>query len=174
MVDTGSDNIIDAAVVKLDDGRWLLVFRDDNKGTKTALCVSSDLKKWKRLPQTVGDRKHEAPVIMAWKGKYWMLVDDWQGLGVYDSDDGLSYKRNGTILKEPGRRRDDGFRGSHAGVAVVGDRAFVFYHVHPVRKPDDKKMETSNTHTYKRSSLQIAELEVVDGKLTCNRDKYAK
>jgi hypothetical protein len=36
--------------------------------------------------------------------------------------------------------------------------------------------ETTGTHTYryKRSTLQIAELEVVDGKLTLNRDKHAK
>lgn len=176
VVDTGSDNIIDAAVVKLPDGRWLLVFRDDNAGTRTAMCTSTDLKIWKRLPQTVGDRRHEAPVIIFWKDKYWMITDDWQGLGVYVSVNGISYERNGTILNEPGRRRDDGIRGSHAGVAVVGDRAFVFYHVHPDRQPNDEKWETTNTHTYKykRSSLQIAELEVVDGKLTCNRDKYAR
>ena len=176
VVNTGSDNIIDAAVARLPDRRWLLVFRDDNAGTRTALCVSTDLKTWHRLPQTVGDRRHEAPVILFWKDKYWLIVDDWQGLGIYVSDDGLTYKRNGTILSEPGRRRDDGVPGRHAGVATVGDRAFIFYFVHPDRRPGVEKWQTTNTYTYqyKRSSLQVAELELVDGKLTCNRDKYAK
>lgn len=176
VVDTGSDDIIDGAVVKLPDGKWLLVFRDDNAKTRTAMCTSKDLKTWKRLDQTVGDRRHEAPVIMHWKNKYWMLTDDWQGLGVYESDDGLNYKRNGTILGEGGSRPDDGVKASHAGLAVCGDRAFVFYHVHAGQLPDAPKWAAHNTYTYdyKRSSLQIAELELVDGKLICDRDKYAK
>ena len=59
---------------------------------------------------------------------------------------------------------------------MVGERAFIFYHVHPDRQPSVEEWETSNTHTYKykRSSLQVAELELVDGKLTCNRDKFAR
>lgn len=179
-VDTGSDRIIDGAVTRLPDGRWLLVFRDDNAGTRTALCVSNDLRKWERLPQTIGDKRHEAPVVLPWKGRYWLITDDWKGLGVYVGDDGLNYERQGVILSEPGRRTDDGFYGRHAGVALVGERAFIFYFVHPEQKQGGKgvidEWETTNTHSYryKRSVLQIAELEVVDGKLTCNRDKYLK
>lgn len=176
VVDTGSDNIIDGAVVKLPDDTWLLVFRDDNKEARTGMCTSTDLKTWTRLEQTVGDRRHEAPVILHWKDKYWMLTDDWQGLGVYESDDGLSYKRNGTILGEGGKRPDDGIKASHPGVAVVGDRAFIFYHVHAGQVPDAPKWAAHNTYTheYKRTSLQIAELELVDGKLVCDRDKYSR
>ena len=176
VVDTGSDDIIDAAVVKLPDQRWLLVFRDCNAGSRTAMCVSTDLKKWERLPQAVGEHRHEAPVIFSWKDRYWMLIDEWEGLGAYVSKDGLSYERNGRILKEPGRRPDDGVRASHPGVAVVGDRAFVFYHTHPDQRPGVEQWETTNTHTYqyKRSSLQIAELKVSDGKLVCDRNEHAR
>ena len=176
-VDVKSDHIIDAAVIRLPDGRWLLVFRDDEADVRTAMCVSDDLKNWTRLDTLTGDRKHEGPVMMFWKERYWMVVDDWAGLGVYVSDDGINYERNGTILAEGGRRPEDGVKGGHAGLFRTGDRAFVVYFVHPDRLPGHKEWQTDNTLTYedKRTSLQVAELGVdADGKLTCDRDRYAK
>ena len=100
-VETGSKHIIDPALTRLPDKRWLLVFRDDDAGTRTSLCVSEDLKNWKRLKQSIGDRRHEAPVVLPWKNRYWMLCDDWDGLGIHVSDDGLNYTKNGKILDQP-------------------------------------------------------------------------
>jgi hypothetical protein len=175
-VDVGSDNIIDPAVVRLDDGRWLLVFRDDNAGVKTARCVSEDLRTWKRLEGVTGDRAHEGPVIFQWRGKYWLLCDEWRGLGVYVSDDGIDYTHHNVILNTPGKRREDNVNGAHPGVAVVGDRAFVFYFTHPGRVPGVPAESSPGTSTYEhnRSSIQVAELEIIDGKLTVDRDKHAK
>ncbi len=176
LVDVGSDNVIDPAVLRLPDGRWLLVFRDDNAGTKTAMCVSTDLKTWTRLPQVTGDQTHEGPVLFHWKNAFWMLTDDWKGLGVYASENGIDYKRNGRILEGKGKRPDDGDQGRHAGVMVAGERAFVVYFTHPGRHLDVRQ-ETSPQNTtpqFNRSSLQIAELGVEDGKLVAHRDKYAK
>jgi hypothetical protein len=175
-VATGSKKIIDPAITRLPDQRWLLVFRDDDIGTRTALCVSDDLRNWKRLPQSIGDRRHEAPVILPWKNRYWMLTDDWDGLGVFVSQDGLDYTKQGKILDQPGRRQDDGHLGRHGGVAIVGDRAYIFYFVNPDRKSSEPEFDAPNTHSfsYKRSSLQIAELEIIDGKLTCDRDKHLR
>ena len=175
-VQTGSDNMIDAAVVRLPDDRWLLVFRDDTVGVRTAKCVSTDLKTWKRLDDVTGDKQHEGPVMLFWKNKYWLLTDDWQGLGVYASDDGIRYERNTTILGDSGKRRDDAGNGKHPGVMTVGDRAFVVYFTHP-GGPDAKREVADNVASYasKRSSLQVAELGVdADGKLTCDRNKFAK
>ena len=61
------------------------------------------------------------------------------------------------------------------GVTVIGDRAFIFYFTHPGRtyKMDGMEVE-ENTWNYHRASIQIAELEYVDGKIVCDRDKYAK
>lgn len=178
LIDCGSDNVIDPAVIKLKDGKWLLVFRDDNAGVKTAKCVSDDLKTWTRLKDTVGDQQHEGPVIFYWKDSFWMICDDWKGLGVYKSDDGQIFERNGRILSDPGKRPEDNIRGGHAGVAVVGDQAYVFYFTHPGRAGDaDKVKETSPgtmTHESNRTSIQVAELGVEDGKMVAYRDKYAK
>ncbi|WP_197527052.1 glycoside hydrolase family protein [Pirellulimonas nuda] len=176
-VDTGSDNMIDAAVVRLPDKRWLLVFRDDTVGVKTAKCVSEDLRTWRRLDDVTGDKPHEGPVMLVWKDKYWLLTDDWQGLGVYVSDDGIHYQRNTTILSGTGVRRDDFGDGKHPGVMTVGDRAFVVYFTHPGRKPGVAEWEADNVASFdfKRSSLQVAELGVDDqGRLTCDRDKFAQ
>ena len=174
-VDVKSDNVIDPGVVQLRDGRWLMVFRDDNAGVRSAKIVSKDLEHWMRVGEAIGESSHEAPVILFWNDTYWLFVDEWQGIGVYESSDGLNYTHNGLILDQPGSREDDCYMGGHPGVALAGDRAFIFYHCHAGRAvPQGPVVGRIDSHEYKRSSLQIAELELVDGKMTCNRDKYAK
>lgn len=172
-VDVKSDDIIDPGVVKLRDGRWLMVFRDCRKENRTAKVVSTDLKNWTRLEELTGDCHHEAPVVLFWKNKFWLFIDEWKGIVVYESDDGIKYTRNNLILDKAGKRADDGYLGSHPGVALAGDRAFIFYHCHAGKTigveasaQDQKKLE------FKRSSLQVAELEFKDGKIVCDRDKY--
>jgi sucrose-6-phosphate hydrolase SacC (GH32 family) len=172
-VDVKSDDIIDPAVVKLRDGRWLMVFRDCRKENRTAQVISADLKNWTRVEELTGDCHHEAPVVLFWKNKFWLFIDEWKGIGVYESDDGLKYTRNSLILDKAGKRADDGYLGSHPGVALAGDRALIFYHVHAGKTIgvetsalDQKKLE------FKRSSLQVAELDLKDGKIVCNRDKF--
>lgn len=171
--DVKSDDIIDPGVVKLRDGRWLMVFRDCRKQNRTAKVVSTDLKNWTRLDELSGDGHHEAPVVLFWKNKFWLFIDEWKGIGVYASDDGINYTRNSLILDKAGIRADDGYWGSHPGVALAGDRAFVFYHVHAGRKigVDTPTLDQKGIE-FKRSSLQVAELELKEGKIVCDRDKY--
>lgn len=170
-VDVKSDDVIDPAVVKLRDGRWLMVFRDCKRQNRTAKVVSADLKNWERLEELTGDGHHEAPVVLFWKNKFWLFIDEWKGLGVYESDNGVQYTRNNRILDKPGKRADDGYWGSHPGVALTGDRAFIFYHVHSGRKigVDTPALDQKGID-FKRTSLQVAELELKDGKITCDRD----
>ncbi len=171
-VDVKSENIIDPGVVKLRDARWLMVFRDDGRKSKTAKVVSADLKNWTRIESVSGQDRHEAPVVLFWKDKFWLFIDEWKGIAVYQSDDGIQYTRNNLILDQPGKRPEDGYFGSHPGVALAGDRAFIFYHCHHGKtigeKPDRKE---ENNLEYKLTSLQVAELEIRDGKMTCDRDK---
>ena len=127
--DVRSDDIIDPGVVKLRDGSWLMVFRDCRKENRTAKVVSTDLKNWKRLEVLTGNGHHEAPVVLFWKNKFWLFIDEWKGIGVYESDDGIKYAQNSLVLDQPGKRTDDGYFGSHPGVALAGDRAFIFYHM---------------------------------------------
>ncbi len=170
VVDVGSDRIIDPAVVKLRDGRWLMVFRDDRQKSMTAKVVSRDLKEWTRIEGVSGQGRHEAPVVLFWKNKFWLFIDEWKGIAVYQSDDGIQYTRNNLILDQSGKRPEDGYFGSHPGVALAGDRAFIFYHCHHGKTIGVKPpAEEGNSLRNKLTSLQVAELEVRDGKIICDR-----
>jgi hypothetical protein len=171
-VDVGSDKIIDPGVVKLRDGRWLMVFRDDRQKSMTAKVTSPDLKHWTRIEDVTGQGRHEAPVVLFWKDKFWLFIDEWKGIAVYQSDDGIQYTRNNLILDLAGKRPDDGYFGSHPGLALAGDRAFIFYHCHAGKTIGTEiQAKDQNKSEIKRSVLQMAELELCDGKMTCDRDK---
>lgn len=171
--DVKSDDIIDPGVVKLRDGRWLMVFRDCRQQNRTAKVVSTDLKNWQRLDDLTGDNHHEAPVVLFWKNKFWLFIDEWKGIAVYESDDGIKYTRNNLILDKAGKRADDGYLGSHPGVARSGDRAFIFYHCHSGKTIGvTPSAEEQQSLACKRSSLQVAELEVKEGKMVCDRDAH--
>ena len=86
-----------------------------------------------------------------------MVTDMWKGLAVYQSTDLEKWEAQASpILATPGKRKDDGVEGHHAFLLAAGDDAFIFYFTHP-----DKN---------RRSSIQVAPLTIVDGKLTCDRD----
>lgn len=172
---------IDAGLTRLKDNRWLMVYRSSGppKISGISYAVSNDLNQW----DTQGlikleDGKtfnraafgyHEAPYVFEFDGFYWMLTDPHQGLGVLRSEDGLTWTPQSNILKEPGKSKMDGTRARHPSVAVIGERAFVFYHVEPNRPYPSPKAE-DRTIEQKISVLQMAELHVIDGRLVCNRD----
>lgn len=169
---------IDASVLQLKDGTWKMWYKDMESHTSTFL--SKDLKSWKPNGTEISDNGHEGPVVFYWKNKYWMITDEcalgYVGLHVYESDDASHWKRNNTILNKPGKREDDQDQGRHCDVRVVGDRAYLFYFTHPGRvydKTSGIEIE-ENTWQYHRASIQVAELEIADGKVMCDRDKYAK
>ena len=112
----------------------------------------------------------EAPYVFRFAGSYWMLTDPHDGLAVYRSIDAVTWALDGRILKEPGQRPEDGTLARHPSVAVVGDRAFLFYHVEPNR-PYPSPPAEERTVEQKLSFLQIAELRIQDGHLTCDRDR---
>ncbi|HJX71418.1 MAG TPA: hypothetical protein VJ346_05680 [Bacteroidales bacterium] len=58
--------------------------------------------------------------------------------------------------------------GGHPDVLISRGRAFVFYFTHPGRTIENKGQDNYQT---RRSSIQVAELEMVNGQITCNRDK---
>ena len=87
-----------------------------------------------------------------------------------ESEDLLHWQAQPTdLLNVPGKGADDGVNGGHPGVVVNGDRAFLFYFTHPGRagtiSPQDK-----DSLELRRSSIQVVELFLKDGQLTCDRD----
>ena len=178
----GSDVItdyIDPTVFQLKDGTWKLWVKY-NRTSTTYSATSKDLKTWTFSDSAeVHNRAHEGPVVFFWHGSFWMITDpcydNYTGLDVFRSVDATHWEYNNTILDKPGIRPDDIDQGRHADVRIVDGKAYIFYFTHPGRvyphqgdeDPDD------NRWRYRRSSLQVAELEYQDGKITCNRNKYA-
>ena len=193
----GTDGCIDASVAQLPDGNWKMWFKDEQRGSFTYSAISTDLITWTRnsFEDSTGkqafwpevfNRHHEAPVVFRWKNSWWMITDptyeEYTGLDVFRSDDATHWIYNNTILNTPGMRPDDNDQGRHADVQVVNDRAIIIYFTHPGRIYDQpginlpdlpRENPDGNNLRYRRSGLQMAELELQGDTIICNRDKFA-
>jgi hypothetical protein len=167
-----SDRVIDPCVKQLPDGTWRMWYNNERDHKSIYYADSSNLNEWQDKGKAIADQPGEGPNVFHWKDHWWMLVDNWKGLGVYRSDDATKWERQKEyLLQTPGKGEDDGAIGQHPGVAVCpgpsGDRAYCFYFTHPGRKPGAAK----DSHESRRSSLQVVELFEKDGWLTCDRDQ---
>jgi hypothetical protein len=165
-----TDKVIDPCVLQLPDGTWRLWYNNERTGKTTYYADSPDLFHWTdkgsaHLPRDRG----EAPLAFRWRGHYWLLIDLLGniGLGAYRSDDALNWERQpASLLDRPGTGKDDQNGGHHPEVVVSGDRAFLYYFVHPGVAADG-----SGAPDTKRSSIQVVELKLgADGWLTCDRN----
>ena len=164
-----SDRVIDACVLRLPDGVWRLWYNNERDHKSIYYADSRDFETWADRGKAVFDQPGEGPKVFRWRGAYWMVTDVWRGLAVYRSDDAVRWTRQlGNLLEQPGSGADDGVKGGHPDVVVSGDRAFLFYFTHPGRRGADEKKDGAEQ---RRSSIQVVELELNDGKLTCDRDK---
>jgi hypothetical protein len=162
-----SERVIDAAVHALPGGGFRMWYKDEDNHSHTYAADSPDLYNWNVVGPVITDRAHEGPNVFHLSGSYWMIVDEWRGQGVYQSDDCEHWVRNGLILDEPGQREDDQTIGLHADVIVQGEDAFIFYFTHPERV----KGQIERTYKERRSSIQVAKLEVKNGQLVCDRNR---
>ena len=174
-IDLDSDRVIDACVFRLESGEFRMWFKDETRDSHTVYADSSDLYHWQVKGKAIDDCSHEGPNVFKLKDKYYMIVDCWDGQGVYSSTDLLNWKRQkDNILKTPGKGAMDGTKGLHADVVVSGDKAYIFYFTHPNRKADymDLDNEIDSPVKYCVTAIQVAELEVNEkGEIICDRDK---
>ena len=164
-----SNRVIDACVIRLPDGTWRMWYNNEIDRKSIYYADSPDLYKWRDCGKAMGERPGEGPKVFLWKNRYWMVVDVWQGLGIYTSEDCLKWTRQPeNLLEEPGNGPDDKVKGGHPDVVVSGDRAFLFYFTHPGRQDHIPK---DDPYQQRRSSIQVVELKYQNGRLTCDRDK---
>lgn len=164
-----SDRVIDASVFRLPDGSWRMWYNNERDGKSIYHADSPDLYAWTDRGKAVGQRAGEGPKVFRWQDRYWMVVDEWRGLGVYHSNDALRWTRQARLLLDtPGTGADDGVIGQHPDVVASGDRAFLFYFTHPGRRGGDARRDG---YEQRRSSLQVVELEFSRGELTADRDR---
>lgn len=168
-----SNRVIDAAVMKLSDSHWRMWYKDEVNKSHTYAADSNDLYNWAIKGSVISDCPHEGANVFFWQGRYYMITDFWNGLGVYHSKDAETWERQeSNILDTPGQRTDDGVNGGHADIEVQGDRAFIFYFTHPDwDKTRTYSLNENYPYDMKRSSLQVAELELRNGIVTCDRNK---
>lgn len=164
-----SNKVIDACVFRMFDGTWRMWYNNERDRKSIYYADSDDLYNWKDKGKAVGDRSGEGPVVFSWNEHLWMIVDNWKGLGVYRSKDGINWTRQkNNILETPGTGKDDQVKAGHPGVVVSGDRAYLFYFTHPGRTAINANKDT---YEQRRSSIQVVELEYKDGWLACDRNQ---
>ena len=163
-----SDRVIDPSILRMPDGSWRMWYNNERTGKSINYADSSDLANWTDKGLAFKSRG-EGPKGFRWHGKFWVIIDEWKGLGVFRSDDASHWsKQPENLVAKPGTGPDDGVMGNHCDVVVSGDRAFLFYFTHPGRRgPDARKDGTEQ----RRSSIQVVELREQDGWLTCDRDE---
>lgn len=167
-IQLSSDRVIDACIHPLPDGRFRMWYKDEANGSVTYAADSVNLYDWQVAGPVLTHQAHEGPNVFQFKDYYWMIIDEWRGQGVYRSVDLLHWERNGLILDKPGSRIDDNSIGFHADVVVQNDKAYIFYFTHPGRTGDG---ETVSSYATRRSSIQAARLDVMEGMLVCDRDE---
>ena len=162
------DKVIDACVMRMDDGSWRMWYNNERDGKSIYYADSDDLYHWQDKGKAVASRG-EGPKVFRWKDYIWMVVDTWRGLGVYRSTDGLKWEHQPyNLLAEPGTGEDDKVKGGHADVVINDGKAYLFYFTHPGRQGPDANKDTSEQ---RRSSIQVVQIELEDGWFKCDRNK---
>jgi len=168
-----SDRVIDPSLCRLPDGTWRMWYNNERDHKSTYYADGSDLDHWTQREKAIGtgDQAGEGPKIFTWHGSFWMIVDVWHGLAVYRSTDALHWQRQSgdNLVAEPGRGPDDGAKGGHPDVVVSGNRAYLFYFVHPGWTGSPAKQGSTGA---RRSVIQVTELhwDRGTGRLSCDRD----
>lgn len=165
-----NNKVIDACVIQLQDGTWRLWYNNEKAGKTIWFADSPDLYNWtdKGLITLNGRQRGEGPNVFFWKNRYYMVVDEWRGLGIFSSDDALNWKRQSKrILDVPGIGAEDNVNGQHADVVVSKDDVYIFYFTHPGRATPE-----GNDYEKARSLIQVAKLNMnEDSTISCNRNQ---
>lgn len=170
-LELSSDRVIDACLYEISPGKWKMWYKDEVNGSHTYSAVSDNLYDWKVLGAEITSRGHEGPNVFILDGQIYMVVDVWEGLQVYTSNDFTNWTAENIILSEAGNRQDDGANGRHADVVVCGERAYIFYFTHPeVSLEMSRQRGFTWEYNHRRTSIQIAELKRENGILVCERN----
>jgi hypothetical protein len=163
-----SDRCIDACVLRLADGTWRLWYNNEVDRKSIYYADSPDLYTWTDRGKALGERPGEGPKVFRWEDRYWMVVDVWNGLAVYHSQDCMNWTRQETnLLESPGTGPGDKVKGGHPDVVVSADRAHLFYFTHPGRIG----RTSEDSYEQRRSLIQVVELAYDGEGLTCDRDQ---
>ncbi len=168
-LDLKSDRVIDACVIQLPGGAYRMWYKNERaKDGSLYYADSPDLYQWTSHGNAIPGVAGEGPKTFRWQDRYWMIVDVWNGIAVFSSDDCLKWTRQpDNILKEPGLMATDQSKGGHADVIVNGARAYLFYFVHQ----GGKDAEGKGPEWKRRSVIQVVELRSDGDHIVCDRNQ---
>jgi hypothetical protein len=165
-----SRRAIDPTVFRIND-RWYLWYKNEAAGSRTFRASSPDLMTWEDNGDANIGRSHEAPFVWHWKGAYWNLHDNGQGLDAWRSENGLSDWTLNTVLlnrDSTGVRNLDRGAGHHPWIVLQNPRSG------PASEGNEQLVLFYFTHDGNKTVMQMAEITIGDdGKLVCDRNKYA-
>ena len=163
----GSDRVIDAAVARCPDGLWRLWFKDEAADSVTKVAASADLNDWRVDATAIGGRAHEGPCAFELGGSWWMIVDEWRGMGVYRSADAVAWVRQGgpdAVILGAGEVPGPGF-GHHGAAVRDGHDVWFYYFGHP-RRTSASAADAEAVHE-RRCAVYRARLAVIGATLVC-------
>lgn len=97
-----SERVIDACVHPTGNGQYKMWYKDENHDSYTYSAISNDLYHWDVCGKEIDYNSHEGPNVFELGGKKWMITDEWNGLGVYETQDYTHWERQGYILRDGG------------------------------------------------------------------------
>lgn len=156
-----SDRVIDAAVARTPDGLWRLWYKDEAADSITMVAASDDLESWRLDGVAIGGAPHEGPYVFELGGWWWMIVDEWRGMGVYRSSDAVAWTREGdqdAVILGAGEVAGPGF-GHHGAAVRDGENLWFYYFGHPARAGTGDE----DTVDDRRCAVYRTRLGVVEG-----------
>ena len=160
-----SARVIDAAVSRCPDGLWRLWFKDEAADSVTKVAASADLESWRLEGTAIGGRPHEGPCVVELGGSWWMIVDEWRGMGVYRSHDAVTWVRQGgpdAVILGAGEVPGPGF-GHHGAALRDGEDVWLYYFGRPERAV--VRSDGRETVDDRRCAVYRARLSVINGEL---------
>jgi len=154
-----SDRVIDAAVARTPDGRWRLWYKDEAADSVTMVASSPDLRSWRLDGVAIGGRAHEGPDVFELGGYWWMIVDEWRGMGVHRSDDGIRWSRQGGSDDVVLASAPNGGHGHHGAHVRDGEDLWFYY----FGRADAEAHAPSGEQ--RRSAVHRVRLVVAEGRL---------
>ena len=165
VLDLAVRKVIDACIFQLPDGTWRLWYNNEPDGKTIFYADSKDLYHWTDKGKVTSIVTNgEGPNVIFWKGKYYMIVDEWKGLSVFSSDDATNWvKQEGDYLVSGlnGQRR-----GNHADIDVVDGHAYMFYFGNIPPKEDPRTGSFTRRRGY---AVYVVELQMDEnGRVFCD------
>ncbi|SDQ29939.1 hypothetical protein [Microbacterium sp. cf332] len=168
-----SDRVIDAGVARTPDGRWRLWYKDEAADSITRVAVSNDLESWADAGIAIGGRPHEGPSVFELGGRWWMIVDEWRGMGVHSSPDGIAWRRQGgpdDVVLGAGSVPGRGF-GHHGSPVRDGRDLWYYFFAQPATTPDAGGDGASACDVdARRCAVYRVRLRVDGGRLMCEAE----